>query len=169
MRSPRRRLKGRSRRSGGSGKGRSDQQQSGKGLFGIGRSNGSSRPPIDGFPAPEALEITPRAVRAGDMWFRTLAIVGWPREVSAGWLQPLLSWRGAADIALYFDPVANDTAARHLQKQRARFSSSLSKTGISDPMTEVAAADAEDIARAIARGERRLFRLGRDIPLRAHP
>src|SRR5438270_3671051 len=161
MRSPRRRLKRRSRKQ------RSDAQPSGKGLFGIGKSNGAAHTPIDGFPAPEALEITPRAVKAGDTWFRTLAIVGWPREVSAGWLQPLLSWRGAADIALYFDPVANDTAARHLQKQRARFSSSLSKTGISDPMTEVAADDAEDIARSIARGESRLFRLGLYITLRA--
>src|SRR3989442_11975887 len=113
MRSPRRRLKGRSRRSGGSGKGRSDQQSS-KGLFGIGKSNGAGHTPIDGFPAPEALEITPRAVKAGDTWFRTLAIVGWPREVSAGWLQPLLSWRGASAIAPCFEPVATATAARPL-------------------------------------------------------
>lgn len=126
-----------------------------------------SRPAIDGFPAPEALEVLPRAVKVGDTYFRTLAIVGWPREVSAGWLQPLLSWRGAADIALYFEPVANDHAARHLQKQRARFSSSLSKVGVADPMTEVAAQDADDIARAIARGESRLFRLGLYITLRA--
>src|SRR5712675_2431933 len=160
MRSPRRRLKRRSRK-------QQSDAEPGKGLFGIGKSNGASHTPIDGFPAPEALEITPRAVKAGDTWFRTLAITGWPREVSAGWLQPLLSWRGAADIALYFEPVANDTAARHLQKQRARFASSLSKTGISDPMTEVAATDAEDIARSIARGESRLFRLGLYITLRA--
>src|SRR5437879_10838452 len=169
MRSPRRRLKGRSRRSGGSGKGRSDQQQSGKGLFGIGKSNGAGHTPIDGLPAPEALEITPAAVKAGDTWFRTLAIVGWPREVSAGWLQPLLSWRGASDIALYFEPIANDTAARHLQKQRARFSASLAKAGVNDPMTEVSATDAEDIARAIARGGSRLFRLGLYLTLRGDP
>jgi type IV secretory pathway VirB4 component len=161
MRSPRRRLKRRSSDQ------QSDAQPSGKGLFGMGKSNGAAHTPIDGFPAPEALEITPRAVKAGDTWFRTLAIVGWPREVSAGWLQPLLSWRGASDIALYFEPIANDTAARHLQKQRARFSASLSKAGVSDPMTEVAATDAEDIARSIARGESRLFRLGLYITLRA--
>src|SRR3989442_4458503 len=135
MRSPRRRLKGRSRRSGGSGKGRSDQQSS-KGLFGIGKSNGAGHTPIDGFPAPEALEITPRAVKAGDTWFRTLAIVGWPREVSAGWLQPLLSWRGAADIAPYFQPVANDTAARPLPKQRGRLFSSPSQNRIFEPIIE---------------------------------
>jgi type IV secretory pathway VirB4 component len=126
-----------------------------------------SRGVIDGFPAPDALEVLPRAIKVGDTFFRTMAIVGWPREVSAGWLQPLLSWRGAADIALYFDPVANDHAARHLQKQRARFSSSLAKVGVADPMTEVAAQDADDIARAIARGESRLFRLGLYITLRA--
>jgi type IV secretory pathway VirB4 component len=161
MRSPRRRLARRS------GKQQFDQEPSSRGLFGIGKNNGTAHTPIDGFPAPEALEITPRAVRAGDTWFRTLAITGWPREVSAGWLQPLLSWRGAADIALYFEPLANDTAARHLQKQRARFSASLAKSGVNDPMTEVAATDAEDIARAIARGESRLFRLGLYITLRA--
>jgi type IV secretory pathway VirB4 component len=162
MRSPRRRLARRS-----SKRQFEDEQPPSKGLFGMGKSNGAAHTPIDGFPAPEALEITPRAVKAGDTWFRTLAITGWPREVSAGWLQPLLSWRGAADIALYFEPIANDTAARHLQKQRARFSASLSKAGVSDPMTEVAATDAEDIARAIARGESRLFRLGLYITLRA--
>jgi type IV secretory pathway VirB4 component len=163
MRSPRRRL---ARRSGKRQFDKFDEPSS-KGLFGIGKNNGAAHTPIDGFPAPEALEITPRAVKAGDTWFRTLAIVGWPREVSAGWLQPLLSWRGAADIALYFEPLANDTAARHLQKQRARFSASLAKSGVNDPMTEVAATDAEDIARAIARGESRLFRLGLYITLRA--
>jgi type IV secretory pathway VirB4 component len=160
MRSPRRRLKRRSRK-------QQSDAEPGKGLFGLGKSTGAGHTPIDGFPAPEALEITPRAVKAGDTWFRTLAIVGWPREVSAGWLQPLLSWRGASDIALYFEPIANDTAARHLQKQRARFSASLAKAGVSDPMTEVAATDAEDIARSIARGESRLFRLGLYITLRA--
>src|SRR4030088_1085432 len=106
MRSPRRRLARRSNK-----RQFEDEQPPSKGLFGMGKSNGAAHTPIDGFPAPEALEITPRAVKAGDTWFRTLAIVGWPREVSAGWLQPLLSWRGASDIALYFEPIANDTAA----------------------------------------------------------
>jgi hypothetical protein len=126
-----------------------------------------AEPAIDGLPAPESIEVLARAVRAGDTWFRTLCIVGWPREVSAGWLQPLLSWRGAADIALYVEPVANDVAARHLHKQRARFSSTLMRAGVADPMTEVAAGDAEDIARSIARGESRLLRIGAYITLRA--
>src|SRR2546427_3305733 len=122
MRSPRRRLARRS------GKRQFDQEPSSKGLFGIGKNNGTAHTPIDGFPAPEALEITPRAVKAGDAWFRTLAIVGWPREVSAGWLQPLLSWRGAADIALYFEPVANDMAAPPPPQQRGGLSSPPSHT-----------------------------------------
>lgn len=124
-------------------------------------------PALDGFPAPESIEVAPRSIKAGDTYYRTLVIVGWPREVSPGWLQPLLSWRGAADIALYVEPVSNDIAARHLQKQRARFSSSLQKVGVADPMTEVAAGDATDIARSIAKGESRLLRVGLYITLRA--
>src|SRR2546429_9660587 len=129
MRSPRRRLT----RSGKSGKGKFDEEPSGRGLFGLGKGNGAHTP-IDGFPAPEALEITPRAVKAGDTWFRTLAIVGWPREVSAGWLQPLLSWRGAADIAPYFEPVAHDTAAPPLHKERAGVFPSRFTTRHPDPL-----------------------------------
>ena len=136
-------------------------------LAGRARIRRGTEPAIDGFPAPESIEVLPRAVRAGDLWFRTLAIVGWPREVSPGWLQPLLSWRGAADIALFIEPVSNDVAARHLHKQRARFSSSLDRAGVANPMTEVAAGDAQDIARSIARGESRLLRIGLYITLRA--
>src|SRR5256714_13683500 len=124
MRSPRRRFA----RSGKSGKGKFDKETSGRGLFGLGKSNGAHTP-VDGFPAPEALEITPRAVKAGDTWFRTLAIVGWPREVSAGWLQPLLSWRGAADIAPYFEPVAHHMAGPPPPKQPARLSPPPSQPG----------------------------------------
>src|SRR5258708_8985697 len=139
MRSPRRRLKGRSRRFGGSGSGQFDQEQSGKGLFGIGKSNGAGHTPIDGFPAPEALEITPRAVKAGDTWFRTLAIVGWPREVSAGWLQPLLSWRGGPHTALDLQPGAHHNAAPPLPQQQARLFSSPFRAGRSPPPTAVCA------------------------------
>src|SRR4030081_4063966 len=113
MRSPRRRLARRSRKQ------QFDAQPSGKGLFGIGKNNGGAHTPIDGFPAPEALEITPRAVKAGDTWFRTLAITGWPREVSAGWLQPLLSWRGAAAIAPIFSPLGQHNPDPPLPQQAA--------------------------------------------------
>src|SRR3989442_3486865 len=136
MRSPRRRLKGRSRRSGGSGKGRSDQQSS-KGLFGIGKSNGAGHTPIDGFPAPEALEITPRAVKAGDTWFRTLAIVGSPREVSACWLQPLLSWRAVVAISREVAPAAHDTATLLPPETSSRPSSLIPTTSHSDRIDDV--------------------------------
>src|SRR2546430_12162954 len=81
-----------------------------------------SRPAIDGFPAPEALEVLPRAVKVGDTYFRTLAIVGWPREVSAGWLQPLPSRRAAPGTRPDLEPAAHDHRLPRLPDAPARLS-----------------------------------------------
>src|SRR5438309_1157212 len=99
----------------------------------------TSWPRIDGLPAREELEVLPQGVRSGGMWYRTLAIEGWPDRVSRFWLQPLLGWRRAADIALYFEPVANDRVAGHREKQRTRFPSFPVKGRVSDGMKNVGA------------------------------
>ena len=47
-------------------------------------------------PGPAAVEVTARHVRTGDDWSATLAVTGYPAEVTAGWLEPLLSPTRAA-------------------------------------------------------------------------
>ena len=42
-------------------------------------------------PGPAAVEVTARHVRTGDDWSATLAVTGYPAEVTAGWLEPLLA------------------------------------------------------------------------------
>src|SRR5258708_38977235 len=113
MRSPRKAIAGSLRKAAAMDAQTSPNGSTGRrsGSGGNGRGKSGSRVPIDGFPAPEAIQITPRAVKAGDTWFRTLAIVGWPREVSAGWPQPPLSGEGAADLAPYLQPIPHDAAA----------------------------------------------------------
>ncbi|HXQ19836.1 MAG TPA: hypothetical protein VN781_09460, partial [Acidimicrobiales bacterium] len=38
---------------------------------------------------PDSVEVGPRALRVGEGWCRSFAIVGYPREVCHGWLEPL--------------------------------------------------------------------------------
>lgn len=120
---------------------------------------------------PPGLEVFPRRVRAGDGWCETLAVCGYPREVSPGWLTPLLSYPGPIEVALHVEPVPNDLASDRLKRQRARFESTLrldaGKGRIADPQIEAAAADAKQMMSDLATGEGRLFRLGLYITVRA--
>ncbi|OAP24466.1 VirB4 family type IV secretion system protein [Amycolatopsis rubida] len=113
---------------------------------------------------PDAVEVGSRWLRVGDGYAATLAVTGYPAEVGAGWLEPLLSYPGRLDVALHIDPISPAVAAKRLRKQQGRLestrNSSAEKGKLDDPETEAAAADAADMAFALARGESKLFRVG---------
>ncbi|MFI6309757.1 PrgI family mobile element protein [Nocardia fusca] len=117
----------------------------------------------DGF-GPDSLSIGARHLEVGSGWVATLAVTGYPREVTAGWLAPLLSHPGRLDVAVHVDPVDPVTAASRLRRQTARLESSrLHDAGYgrrTDPLVEVAAEDAADLSARVARAEARLFRVG---------
>jgi type IV secretory pathway VirB4 component len=133
------------------------------------RKRPSSPPP--GVLGPEAMEIFPRRLRAGETWCETLCVTGYPREVSPGWLAPLLAYPGPVDVALHVEPVENAEAARHLRRQLARFESTrrieAKRDRLVDPALEAAAQDAAELAGELARGEGRLFRVGLYVTVRA--
>jgi type IV secretory pathway VirB4 component len=115
-------------------------------------------------PGPPALEITARHVQVGDDYAATLAITGYPAEVAAGWLEPLLTYPCRLDVTLHIEPIPAAVAAARLRRQRARLESGrragASRGQLDDPGTEAAADDARDLAYRLARGEGHLFRLG---------
>ena len=118
----------------------------------------------DPVPGPPSVEVAARHLRIGDDYAATLAVTGYPAEVCAGWLEPLLTYPGRLDVALHIDPVPPAAAADRLRRQRARLESgrraSAGRGQLDDPETEAAADDARELAYRIARGEGRLFRLG---------
>jgi hypothetical protein len=94
----------------------------------------------------------------------TLAVTGYPAEVSPGWLEPLTAYPGRMDVSVHIEPIPPPIAAAQLRKQRARLESGrragADKGRLDDPDTEAAAEDARELAYQIARGEGRLFRAG---------
>lgn len=119
----------------------------------------------------DSIEVFPRRMQVGDTWCESLAVVGYPRDVSPGWLTPLLSYPGAIDVTLHIEPLPNEHAARHLRRQMARLESTRriesKNERLADPEIDAAASDAADLAAHIARGEGRLFRVGLYITVRA--
>jgi type IV secretory pathway VirB4 component len=119
---------------------------------------------VAGVVAPASVQVTPRYLRVGDGYCATLVVTGYPAEVGAGWLEPLLAWPGRLDLALHIDPLPAPVAASRLRTQRARLESSrradTQKGKLSDPYVEAAADDAADLAQRLARGAAKLFRVG---------
>ncbi len=135
------------------------------------RRRGPGHSPVPaGLPAPDALEVGPRVLRAGEVWCRTLIVVGYPREVGNGWLEPLVTHPGAADVALHVEPVPPAVAAARLRRQLARLESTrrvdADHERLGDAEVEAAADDAHELARRLARGEGRLFRVGLYVTVR---
>jgi type IV secretory pathway VirB4 component len=136
----------------------------------LGRRRPPPAPPA-GLLGPDALEIIgPRTLRAGGSLCATFTVVGYPREVGPGWLEPLLTCPGPADVAVHIEPIPPPVAAERLRRQLARLESSrrldADRGRLADPQVEVAAADARDLAGRLARGEGRLFGVGLYVTVR---
>lgn len=115
-------------------------------------------------PGPDSVQVTARHLVLGDSFAASLTVTGYPAEVHAGWLEPLLTYPGRLDVALHVDPIDPASASTKLRRQRARFESSrradANRGRLSDPEAEAAAQDAADLAYRLARGEGKLFRVG---------
>ncbi|MFC5830371.1 VirB4 family type IV secretion system protein [Nonomuraea insulae] len=111
---------------------------------------------------PDAVTVDARHLTVGGSLCATLAITGFPREVAAGWLEPLLTYPGRLDVSLHVEPVPSLVATDRLRKQLARLESGLRSDHehgrLLDPGAEAAAEDAQDLAARIARGQAKLFR-----------
>jgi len=113
---------------------------------------------------PDAIEIAPRHLRVGTGWLTSFAILGYPREVYPGFLEPLLTYPGQLDVSLHIEPIPAEVAAPRLRRQLARLESGRradADTGrLADQHLEAATEDAYELAARLARGEGALFRLG---------
>lgn len=107
--------------------------------------------------SPASLEIGAKRLQIGETYAATFAVTGYPAEVAAGWLEPLLAFPARIDVSIHIDPVPAPVAADRLRKQRARLESgrraSAEKGRLDDPETEAAADDARELAYRVACGE----------------
>jgi type IV secretory pathway VirB4 component len=113
---------------------------------------------------PGALHVGARTLTLPGGVAASFAVVGYPREVGAGWLEPLLTYPGRLDVSLHVEPIPQAVAAMRLRRQLARLESSSRADAehgrLQDFAAEAAADDATDLAASLARGHGRLFAVG---------
>ena len=102
---------------------------------------------------------------------RALAVTGFPREVSPGWLAPLLLHDDIADIVFHLHPQKNASMLRQLLRRKNIYQSSrrvnLRQGRLEDPETQVAEQDVDGLISQLASGEERIFELGFYVIVRA--
>ncbi|MEU4574630.1 ATP-binding protein [Nonomuraea sp. NPDC023979] len=120
---------------------------------------------------PEAVEVGVRTITLPNAVAASFAVTGYPREVGAGWLEPLLTYPGHLDVSLHIEPIPQQIAAMRLRRQLARLESASRSDAqhgrLTDFSAEAAADDATDLADSLARGYGRLFRVGLYLNLHA--
>ena len=56
--------------------------------------------------APSSVEVDFRYIRIGERYFATHFMVGYPRYVSASWLEPVIDFDHTLDIGMFIYPTA---------------------------------------------------------------
>ncbi|MFI6575413.1 VirB4 family type IV secretion system protein [Nocardiopsis sp. NPDC050513] len=118
------------------------------------------------------VQLHPRHLDADGWLAQTMIVTGYPRDVRAGWADPLLTFPGRVDVSCHIVPVPGQLAAERLRRRRARLESAWRTDAthgrLSDPQRIAATEDAADLADRVAVGETRLFALSVYITVHAH-
>ena len=111
--------------------------------------------------APQRIEEDFDYIKVNDIYFRTLFVSGYPRSVSAGWLEPVVSFNSSLDVSFYIYPVEGksvlDSLRRKITEMEAEISSDLERGKIINPSTEQKLEDARALQSQLVKGSERFF------------
>ena len=117
------------------------------------------------------VEIGGREIRVDGRFTRSLHLSRWPRSLSPGFLQGLMSAGVAMDVAIHLSPIPAEQAARTLEWQKVRFESarslSIQRGRSLSPEAEIALEDVMRLRDDVQRGRERLFNASLSITLHA--
>lgn len=111
--------------------------------------------------SPPAIEVDFNDVTIGDWHYRTLFTAGYPRFVSANWLEPLISFNHTLNISMYIYPTRSEEVLESLKRKvgemEATIQSDLKRGRVIEPSIQVALEDALGLQQELAKGSERFF------------
>ncbi len=121
--------------------------------------------------APASVEVTRESIRLEDEYARGIAVTNFPREVSPGWLAPLLLHDEITEIVFHVHPQDNAAMLRQLVRRKNEYQSSRRvnerRGRMEDPEMQVAEQDVDVLISQLASGEERVFDVGFYLIVRA--
>lgn len=114
--------------------------------------------------APPTIEVDFDYLKIGSYYYRTLFVAGYPRFVSANWLEPLISFNHTLDIAMYIYPTRSEEVLENLKRKvgemEATIQSDMKRGRVIEPSIQVALEDALALQQELAKGAQRFFQFG---------
>ena len=114
--------------------------------------------------APPAIEVDFDYLKMGDRFVRTLFLAGYPRFVSANWLEPLISFNHTLDTAMYVYPSKSEEILENLKRKvgemEATIQSDMKRGRVIEPSVQIALEDALSLQQELAKGAERFFQFG---------
>ncbi len=121
--------------------------------------------------APAIVSLTRDTVRLDDTLCRTLAVVGYPRHVCAGWLERLIDLDEPLDMVLHLHPQPTATMIRQLSHRLVQLHSSRllneERSWIGHAELGVAYTDVKQMREKLQRGDERIFATSLYVHVRA--
>jgi conjugal transfer ATP-binding protein TraC len=122
--------------------------------------------------APPAIEVDFDFLKIGDMYFRTLFVAGYPRFVTANWLEPLISFDHTLEISMFIYPTESAEVLENLRRKvgemEATIQSDLKRGRVIEPSVQIALEDALSLQQELAKGAERFFQFGLYVTIPAH-
>ncbi len=114
--------------------------------------------------APPVIEVDFDYLKISGKYFRTLFVVGYPRFVSANWLEPLISFSHTLDISMYVYPTKSEEVLENLKRKigemEATIQSDMKRGHVIEPSVQIALEDALSLQQELAKGAERFFQFG---------
>jgi intein/homing endonuclease len=111
--------------------------------------------------APDQIEVDFDYIKIGNVYLRTLFIGGYPRYVTAGWLEPIINFNASMDIAFYIYPVEGksvlDDLRRKIAEMEAEIETDIERGKIVNPSTVAKLEDAKALQEQLVKGIERFF------------
>lgn len=114
--------------------------------------------------APPSIEVDFDNLKIGNYFYRTMFVAGYPRFVSANWLEPLISFNHTLDISMYIYPTRSEEVLENLKRKvgemEATIQSDMKRGRVIEPSIQVALEDALALQQELAKGAQRFFQFG---------
>lgn len=116
------------------------------------------------FIAPSSLDFQPTYFQIGTRIARTYYVYGYPRQLSTGWMSPMVNIDEIIDLSMFIYPVESQVVLENLRKKVSQLEAGImidsEKGRVRDPGKEAAVMDAEEMRDKLQVGEERFFRFG---------
>ena len=121
--------------------------------------------------SPSGIEVDFNYLKIGNTFYRTFFVVGFPREVGANWLAPLINFQHSLDISMFYYPIEAREVLDNLRRKITEMETELNieyKEGrILDPEVQLNLQDAQGLQNELVAEREKFFQFGLYITVSA--